>query len=67
MCGRFILVCKMVSLGQIESPTLSHIHCRMIIHQAVNIWLCTQTPKMHVHENDKNRKYFLGSSPFREK
>ena len=26
ICGSFTLVCKIVTLGQIDSPTLSHIH-----------------------------------------
>ena len=60
MCGSSILVCKMMTLGLIDSPSLSHIHCKMIIHQAVNIWLCAHTLKMYAHANDKNRNYFIG-------
>ena len=72
MCGSFILVYKMVTLGWIESLTLSPIHAKMIIHQALNIWWCTHTKKMQ--ENDKNststyqwKIFILVSSPFRTK
>ena len=41
MCGSFILVCKMVNFGQIESLTLTTIHRKLITHQEVNIWWCT--------------------------
>ena len=53
MCGSFLLVCKMVTLGQIEYLKLTPIHCKMITHQAVNLQQCTHTPKMH--GNDKDR------------
>ena len=52
MCGSFRSVCKMVTLGRIESLTQNLIHCKMITHQAVKIRWCTRTPKMHA--NDKN-------------
>ena len=32
MCSSFIFVCKMVALGQMESLTLTNIHCKMITH-----------------------------------
>ena len=60
MCGSFILVCKMVTLGRIESLTLTPIHCKIITHQAVNIKYCTRAPKMN--ENDKN-----STSPYERK
>ena len=58
MCSSFILVCKMVALGQIESPTLSHIHCKMIIHQAVKILWCTCTPEIHTNAKLQKQKIF---------
>ena len=60
MCGSFILVCKMVTLGRMESPNLSPIHCKMTICQAV-LRRCTRTRMI------KKENIFLLSSPFREK
>ena len=57
----------MVTLGRIEFPTLSPIHSKTKIHQAVKIWLCTCTPKMHAHDNDKTEHILLVSILFREK
>ena len=37
MCAIFISVCKMVTLGQIKSLTLTPVHYKIITQQAVNI------------------------------
>ena len=37
MCGSFILVSKIVNLGQIESLALTHINWKIITHQSVKI------------------------------
>ena len=46
MCAIFISVCKMVTLGQIKSLTLTPVHYKIITQQAVNIRKCTLIPKM---------------------
>ena len=54
MCASFILVCKMVTLGRIESPTIGTIDWKMIIHLAVNIWWCTRTITILVPIRDQD-------------
>ena len=57
MFGSFILVCKMVTLGQIYSLTLIPIQCKMIIHQAVKIWSCTRRVNLTGSQQTWEKKY----------
>ena len=56
MCGSFILVCKLLLWGE-YSFLLTPIHSKGITHQAVNIWWCIRTHKMHTTDNNSTSPY----------